>query len=813
MGRVAILKILHGNFQQGFEVSLEIKEDEGQSLAELDGKLPANTDIESLYQSWQQSFYRITGIYRNWEIDDIPTNIASSDLMTSDLVTDCWQKVQSLEANMQSWLQASANISWQKIRERLAQEIALAPNQIRLIIKTRNSIIWKLPWHVWDLLLDYPNVGISYSPNEHYQPNCQKIVTHDLVRILAVFGDSKNIDLQEDEKAIRNLQNTDSKFLTQPNSRELIQQLRCDRGWDIFFFAGHSRTEIDTGRIYLNEQESLTIEQFRNALQEAISQGLKIAIFNSCDGLGLAKKLVAELHIPVVIVMQEIVPDFVAQSFLKEFLIEYNAGNSLYTAVRRAQTRLEEFTATPGVTWLPLIVQNSIVIAPHWSDFLSTRTDDLDFRKTRTIPHKKLGQVILSSLAIASLVMGVRWFGVLQPWELYAYDRLIQLRYGEAKRDPRLLVVTIDNSDIKYQERENLKDKAAVQSLSDKALDKLLNKLEELDPTSIGLDIYRPHGFDAIVASRLQTSKNFFAICKTNNIKNSRNVTSIAPPQELPSHYWGFSDVLLDKDQVVRRHLLTMTPDMTDACNTNYSLSFLLALHYLSQQKDINPKLTSEGILETNPMIFEQKDSDHVMFNILKNHSTGYQNIDDRGVQILLNYRYYSSFEEATYNISLQHILSSGIPPLLKDKLRHPVILIGTTARRENYDDFFDTPYGREIPGVFLQAQMVSQILSKVLDDRPLLWWWSIWSEGIWIYGWSIIAGLLAISIMSKSQLVVSIVICLFIIFAICLIVLNYGGWIPLIPAALALLINTFFIERTIYSASRINKLTNNDQV
>ncbi len=809
MGRVAILKIVHGNFQQGFEVSLEIKEDEGQSLAELDGKLPANTDIENLYQSWQQSFYRITGIYRNWEIDDIPTNIASSDLVTSDLVTDCWQKVQSLEANMQSWLQPSADVTWQKIRERLAQEIALDPNQIRLIIKTKNSTIWKLPWHVWDLLLDYPNVGIGYSLNEHYQPDFKKVITHDLVRILAVFGDAKNIDLQEDEKAIKNLHNTEPKFLTQPNSRELIQQLRRDRGWDIFFFAGHSRTEIDTGRIYINEQESLTIEQFRNALQEAISQGLKIAIFNSCDGLGLAKKLVADLHIPVVIVMQEIVPDFVAQSFLKEFLIEYNAGNSLYTAVRRAQTRLEEFTATPGVTWLPLIVQNSIVIAPNWSDFLPAIPDDLDSQKTRTIPHKKLGQVILTSLAIASLVIGIRWFGVLQPLELYAYDRLIQLRSGEAKRDPRLLVVTIDNSDIKYQERENLKDKIALQSLSDKALNKLLNKLEELNPTSIGLDIYRPHGFDSIVANRLQNSNNFFAICKTNN----QDVNRTSSVQKLPAQYWGFSDVLLDKDQVVRRHILTMTPNITDACNTNYSLSFLLALHYLSQQKDINPKLTPEKNLQTNPIIFEQKDSNHVIFNILKNHSSGYQNIDDRGVQILLNYRYYSSFEEATYNISLQHILSSGIPPLLRDKLKQPVILIGTTARRENYDDFFNTPYGREIPGVFLQAQMVSQILSKVLDDRPLLWWWSNWSEAIWIYGWSIIGGLLAISITSKSHLLLSIVISLFVIFGICSIVLAYGGWIPLIPPALALLINTFFVDKTICSESRINRLTNNDEI
>ena len=443
------------------------------------------------------------------------------------------------------------------------------------------------------------------------------------------------------------------------------------------------------------------------------------------------------------------------------------------------------------------------------SDFLSP--DHIKFSPTPKISQKKLAQVIVSSFAIAGLVMGVRWFGLLQPLELYAYDLLIQFRSGEAKPDPRLLVVTIDNSDIKYQEQENLKDKNVLQSLSDRTLDKLLDELEKLNPTSIGLDIYRPHGFESSVASRLQNSNNFFAICKTNNIKNSRGDTSIAPPQELPSQYWGFSDVLQDKDEVIRRHLLTMNPAPTDACHTNYSLSFLLALHYLSQQRDIKPKLTPERNLQIDPLVFGQKNYNNSVFNRLENYSSGYQKIDDRGFQILLNYRYYSSFEEATYNISLQQILTSGIPLLLKDKLQQPVILIGTMAMGENYDDFFKTPYGREIPGVFLQAQMVSQILSKVLDNRPLLWWWSNWTEAIWIWGWSIIGGLLAIYITSKLHLLLSIVISLLGIFGICSIVFTYGGWIPLIPPVLVLLINTLFVDRTIHSESRIKIRSNNN--
>lgn len=56
----------------------------------------------------------------------------------------------------------------------------------------------------------------------------------------------------------------------------------------MLFFAGHSQTEGETVRIYINENKtnnSLTIEQLEEALKAAIDKGLKLAIFNSCDGL------------------------------------------------------------------------------------------------------------------------------------------------------------------------------------------------------------------------------------------------------------------------------------------------------------------------------------------------------------------------------------------------------------------------------------------------------------------------------------------------------------------------------------------------
>ncbi len=786
MGRVAIFNIGYGSFQQGFEVSLEIKEEQGQSLVEIAGKLPVNNDIENLYQSWQQSFYRVTGIYRNdasWDIDEtIATNIA-----TSDFVTDCWQKVQSLEANMQSWLQPSADINWQKIRERLTQELAIHAPEIRLIIKAREEIVWKLPWHVWDLLSDYPDVGIGYSNNEHSLPPLKQ-TNHHKVRILAVFGDSKNIDLTEDRQAINNLKHTKPVFLDQPNGRKLIQQLRDNEGWDIFFFAGHSQSETNAGRIYLNETESLTIEQFKNALTEAISKGLKIAIFNSCEGLKLAQKL-ADLHIPVVIVMQEIVPDLVAQSFLKEFLTEYNSGKPLYTAVCKAQARLEEFTDYPGATWLPLIVQNPTVIPPRWDDFFLA-SDNLSLQSPEVVPSQAIkprknlvSLVIIQSLIVSIIVFGIRWLGILQPLELSAFDFLLQLQPTKEKPDSRILIVTIDEEDIKYQDSQEMK---RVGSLSDEALAQALDKLEKLNPTTIALDIYRPNGFDSNISNRIKADNRFFAICKIQEFKNNQYISGVKPPSELLEKQLGFNDVPFDDDYVVRRQFLDMTPaNRFDPCSTRISLSYLVSLHYLAQKHNITAPETGNKEWKLGDVVFKK----------LTNHSSGYHKLDDSGYQILLNYRRGNSLQQVFHNITLKDLLETGIPKNSIAQITEPIILIGTIDT--SYKDYHLTPYRKEISGVFLQAQMTSQILSAVLDNRPLLWYWNFGIELIWIWLWSLVAGLLTILISQKRRLIINTIVLLLAIVAICYVVLTYGGWIPLIPTILALLINiTILIQQ-----------------
>ncbi len=84
----------------------------------------------------------------------------------------------------------------------------------------------------------------------------------------------------------------------------------------------------------------MTVEQLKKALAQAVGKGLQLAIFNSCDGLGLARDL-AQLQIPYTIFMGEPVPDTVAQQFLKYFLASFTQGKNFYLAVKEARERLE----------------------------------------------------------------------------------------------------------------------------------------------------------------------------------------------------------------------------------------------------------------------------------------------------------------------------------------------------------------------------------------------------------------------------------------------------------------------------------------
>ncbi|NEO64390.1 MAG: CHASE2 domain-containing protein, partial [Moorea sp. SIO4G2] len=371
---------------------------------------------------------------------------------------------------------------------------------------------------------------------------------------------------------------------------------------------------------------------------------------------------------------------------------------------------------------------------------------------------------LISSIVVTSLVMVVRSLGLFQPWELQGFDQLMRLRPNEGP-DPRLLLVTITEEDVQSQPKEERR----AASLSDRSLAKLLAKLEQYQPRAIGLDIYRENpvgGEYQDLATRMQTSDHFFAICQYGD-------PGVSPPPEVPEVRQGFNNVLLDPDRIIRRHLLAV--GSPSPCQSYYSFNVQLATRYLA---DLGIQLeVTENYLKLGTTVFKTLEKD----------SGGYHNLDSRGQQLLLNYRASGQIAET---VSLAEVFRDQFNP---DLVRNRIVIIGTIAPSFN-DNFWRTPYSggqwsvETMSGIEIQAQMISHILSAVLDNRPLIWWWSEPGEALWIWCWAALGGTVAGNFNVLRSVVLGTGTALVVLYGSCSVLLIVtGGWVPLIPATIAL--------------------------
>ncbi|MBW4636554.1 MAG: CHASE2 domain-containing protein [Iphinoe sp. HA4291-MV1] len=794
MSKLVILNLGRGSLQNGFHfVTVVLQSESNFKTSQFQGSLPAAPNILDLYRRWQLLYdliYSARSIsigLRQQEFIDEDIKIDESDIThVSDAEFD--EVCKKLQKSLNNWLDYQ---DFRPIELQLRTKLSKS-DEIRFIIQTEDSYLRKLPWHIWRFFEDYRLAEVALSPIEFESEN--QVVNSALrVRILAILGDSRGIDTDADKKFLENLSSdTETVFLVEPKRSELDEQLWDKQGWDILFFAGHSSSKADgeTGFIHINPTERLAIGQLRNALKKAIERGLQLAIFNSCDGLGLAQQL-DDLHIPQMIVMREPVPDKVAQEFLKRFLRGFADGKSFYLAVREAREQLQGLESEfPGASWLPVICQNPALASPTWKELREKTKGDAPKEPPQggersqsasslwehRQPKLNFKTVLMISFIVTSLLMGVRWLGMLQAWELQAFDHFMRARLQE-KQDSRLLIVTVSEDDLKLKEQQQGKG-----SLSNIALARLLEKLAPLQPRAIGLDIYRDEPLQpkqASLATRLKTDDKFFAICKVSD--RTKNHPGTPPPQEVPPERQGFSDVVPDSDGIVRRHLLAMQPaDPTSPCTARYALNAQLAFHYL-EKEGIYPKYTPRGDLQLGKVVLKR----------LQSHMGGYQQVDTGGYQILLNYRSnLGSPLEIAPTVTLTDVLRGKVNP---EQVKDRIVLIGTTA--PSFRDYSLTPYiteqgfSQEIPGVILQAQMVSQIISAVKDGRPLLLILPVWGEVLWIWGWSFVGGAIAWRYQSGRHLILAGGGAIGVLYILCLILFCSGIWVPLVPSALVLVV------------------------
>lgn len=775
MKKTISLRLGEGNFKIGFsQILLKLYAGE-QLLEEIDtGSLPPNQEIEENYQKWQclyEAFISTGGsfLYGDFDSQSIGFKPRVLEFAEDNIERGSQESATEVTAYMikiiNQWLNSP---EFQLIDQALRTNIN-TKDEVVLVIQTNNDILRKLPWHEWNFFKKYTKAEVALSAPKFSLKLKQKSSTVGKVRILAIIGDSTNIDPEADLNTLRNNQEVELEIISQPTRKQICDRLREKSGWDILFYAGHSKSNAQKGWISINAKTKLEISELNSALEVAIENGLQLAIFNSCQGLGLVPQL-EELGIPQIIVMREQVQNQVAQEFLAEFIASFSSGKSFYLAIREARGRLKDIEDKYYcASWLPVVCQHWSVKPPTWEELRDPALPsppNLLFRQ---------GGVILSGLLVAMMVIGVRSFGLLQSLEFQAFDWLMRMRPQE-EVDSRLLIVEATEKDINR----------LGYPISDGKLAETIERIKHYKPSTIGLLIFRDRPIEPghqELLKLLQNDDDLIALCSVKLTDNDHNQPGISSMSRVTENRLGFSNVERDKfDGILRRHLLFMNPDFNNPCPTNFSFSFQLASQYLNS-KGMKP---------------EEIDSDRIkigetIINRLKPDSGAYHQLDNRGFQLLLNYR---TSDKIANTVSLTDVLENKLDPEL---IKGRIVIIGVVAPISNPTDYFSTPYSKgvlpQMSGVDIQAQMTSQILSAVLDKRPLLWSWSEIGEGFWVVIWSLTGSGIAIASLNHRNSFLLIIYAgtsIFTLCLICFVFLLQGGWIPLLPAAISFAVSSF---------------------
>jgi adenylate cyclase len=332
--------------------------------------------------------------------------------------------------------------------------------------------------------------------------------------------------------------------------------------------------------------------------------------------------------------------------------------------------------------------------------------------------HQHLvGTLITFSVALG--VVGLRGLGSFEQIELKTYDYQLRSRSPEPV-DQRVVIVEIDEDDLQRK---------GEWPWSDQIFADLIAKISAAKPAAIGIDKY----FDIPVgdaSTRLQGRQNLISAIKTaDNVVNvillpvkGGSAKGIQLPDDLAKiSYAGFANLPTDDGSIVRR---------ASIAGDRGSLALELAKIFLEKNSDQKIKFDrTKKEFSAGQQIIPRMSGSY----------GGYRNVGGFGYETLINFR---GKENSFTHISSFDVLEGKVNP---EQLRDRIVLIGITA--ESKKDNFPTPFstGKEVMyGVEIHANIVSQLLSAALDNRPFLRVWSSEGESLWIVFWTLAGGLLA---------------------------------------------------------------------
>ncbi|MFK8184879.1 MAG: CHASE2 domain-containing protein [Phormidesmis sp.] len=370
------------------------------------------------------------------------------------------------------------------------------------------------------------------------------------------------------------------------------------------------------------------------------------------------------------------------------------------------------------------------------------------------------------AFAATAFTYAVQCLGILQILEWAILDQWFRRRPAESYTPP-IVIIAVNDNDIAAN---------GEWPLSDQKLAQLLTQVKSYEPAAIGLDLYR----DFQIAPGYQQLEQVFLT--TPNLIGIEKVVGegaslvIPPPPTLNTlGQVAFSDLVLDSDGHVRRHLLSLRHQE----QTKLALGTRLALLYLEQQAGIVPES-----LENQRMSLGKAE-----FLPLNSNAGAYHRVDTGGYQILADYLIPT---QGIPIVSMQTVINNEVPTNL---FRQKIVFIGVKSD-SSWGDRFYTPYSltsdQSWSGVEIHANLTAQLISSAIEARAPLRPFPEAIEWLWVLSWSTL-GMLSNRNLSFSLrqwwrlpgLLAILVIVTYLIF------LGHY-WLPLIPSLIGVSVTWF---------------------
>ncbi len=378
-------------------------------------------------------------------------------------------------------------------------------------------------------------------------------------------------------------------------------------------------------------------------------------------------------------------------------------------------------------------------------------------KPTRNETSRTLATAVALGLLVYGSIAVARNFGILQPYELLAYDLGLTVRQMQQPASRYVTIVEVTEPDIAALGRW---------PLSDEQLSDALERVGAAAPRAIGLDIYRdievPPGRDRL-DSVLRSDARIFSVTK---LADDQGPGVAGPHALVGTSRVGFNDVVVDSDGIVRRGLLFMD----SAEQTEYAFALRVAMKYLA----------SDAIgLAADPIDPDQLRLGPTTVPPLAPNYGGYVGVDAAGYQFLLDYA------QPTFQTFAFGDLLAGRVPV--DALHDRIVLVGVAA--DSVKDDFYTPLGRwlwqapaKMSGVELHAHIADQLLRFALEQTRPMSSWSGGAEQLWILFWALTGALAGLAAPSARRLG-----WVWIMGSISIAAASYGAflagvWVPFIP-------------------------------